>query len=748
MQPMRALVPAARPLRPSHSSLTIQVRVGRLMAGAVSLRNVVADLAIDHDGLKVPVLKFGSDDGFTAEFSGAVAGLADNNPRGSIGGHITATRGAGVSRLAEVLGLPMRLRPSARRAEALGPLRLAGTVTAGARGSFGLDLTVDGMLGDSRLTGRALLENPRLPWREQRVDVTASLDGQELSTLLAQVLPETLAGAAEKSARTPARAMFKAVGVPARNLVSLATIDAAGLSADYRGRLVLDEAELSAGAGDLRLSADDLGRAAALLGLASRRGLEGVAAQARLGAALEAGRLKIEAAQVALGSAVIAGHLELGLDAERPRISGHVRATEISLPRLIAIAATPGSPQTQPSQGGVRESSSPWPDSALDLRGLADFDADVRFDTPKVSLTSDIAVADATVEAQVADGRASLKLSDARGLAGRAAGRLTIGKIPAGISVEGEARLMKAALEAFVSGDRPAATGEFALELNFASVGLSPRGLIAAMKGKGAVTLGDARLYRMGPGAINAAALDALAAPSEGLAAELRRKLQDGLAVGAQSLGPRRLGLELADGVVRMEPLALETPEGRVTANTTVDLETLKFDSEWRIEPKPVASRPIPGKGTLPGVSLVYVGQLAHLGSVEPKLQAEALERELGVRKMEGYVDELERVRRQDEERLRREAERQRLLEQERQRLELERLLRRSAIEQGGGAAPSGGGLVPNAGTASSADVPQAGSAGASGSSSEGPRRTSPAARQQQPMPSEMQRYWGGGMGR
>ena len=107
--------------------------------------------------------------------------------------------------LAEVLGVPAALRPSVRRADALGPVRLAGTLTVGTRGFPVLDLAIDGMLGDSRLTGRALLESLRSPWREQRVDVTASLDGQELSTLLAQVLPETLAGAAEKSARTPAR---------------------------------------------------------------------------------------------------------------------------------------------------------------------------------------------------------------------------------------------------------------------------------------------------------------------------------------------------------------------------------------------------------------------------------------------------------------------------------------------------------------------------------------------------------------
>jgi hypothetical protein len=85
----------------------------------------------------------------------------------------------------------------------------------------------------------------------------------------------------------------------------------------------------------------------------------------------------------------------------------------------------------------------------------------------------------------------------------------------------------------------------------------------------------------------------------------------------------------------------------------------------------------------LPGVSVVYAGPLASLGSVEPKLQTEALERELSVRKMERYVDELERLRHSDEERARLETDRARALDAERQRIEedRQRALRRTEEE-------------------------------------------------------------------
>lgn len=126
-------------------------------------------------------------------------------------------------------------------------------------------------------------------------------------------------------------------------------------------------------------------------------------------------------------------------------------------------------------------------------------------------------------------------------------------------------------------------------------------------------------------------------------------------------------------------------------------------------------------------------------------MQSDALERELGVRKMEGYVDELERVRREDEDRVRQEAERLRGLELERQRLEDERqnVLRRSAIESPArSSSPAAGGIIPNAGNAAQMETSQSGGANALGNIPEG-KRPPPATRQQTRPPGEFLRYYG-----
>jgi hypothetical protein len=137
----------------------------------------------------------------------------------------------------------------------------------------------------------------------------------------------------------------------------------------------------------------------------------------------------------------------------------------------------------------------------------------------------------------------------------------------------------------------------------------------------------------------------------------------------------------------------VDTAEGRATFDTVLDLQTLVLDSAWKIEAKgrtraepsvagaatagtsAAASVPAPvpvSRTLLPPVAVVYAGRLADLSTLAPTIETEALERELTVRRMERDVDELERLRRLDEERARKERERQQAAEAERQRRQRE----------------------------------------------------------------------------
>ena len=695
------------------STTEVHVRTGRLVAGQDSLRDVSLDVVADQDTLRLPLLKFSGDGDLTVELGGTVTGLAGGKPKGSIGGQISTTRG--LDKLADMLGVPRELRPSLRRAEALTPLKMAGNLVMGAQGMPAYDLSLDGMAGGSRFTARASLDDARGAWREQRVGISATLDGTEVSKVLAQVLPDMLVGESAHGAGTPAAASFRAVGVPARGLASLLTFDAAGIGGEFRGRITIDDTASLAIDGETRLTADDLGRTAMLMGSARRQGLEGVPVQATLGTSFNRGTLKFEARQVVLAGLEAGGQVSLDLGGARKRGNGRLHVTEVSVPRLLATFADSRLKEQERKTDGTNDAM-PWPEAGLDMSALAAFDIDLSVNTPTLRLTRDMSVTNAQIEAKSVGGKLSLVLRNAEALGGKAEARVEFSKVAEGISAQGEMQLVNARLERFGSATSPAAIGEVSFGLDFNSVGLSPRGLVSAARGKGQIALGRSQLNRLSPGAINTAALAALTAPGDTLVAELRRKLDESLGSGVVPLGPRNIAIAIADGTARLEPVALETPEGRTTGSTTIDAETMKFDSEWRIEPKPAPARGGLGKGgALPGVSVVYVGMLANLGAVEPKLQTEALERELSVRKMERYVDELERLRHSDEERARQEEERSRALDVERQRIEEDRqraLLRSEADAKqratGWGAATTFGETKPNSPPASKSRPPSA----------------------------------------
>jgi hypothetical protein len=165
---------------------------------------------------------------------------------------------------------------------------------------------------------------------------------------------------------------------------------------------------------------------------------------------------------------------------------------------------------------------------------------------------------------------------------------------------------------------------------------------------------------------------------------EARRQLEDVVLSPHAPLnaGTRTLGVTIGEGTFRVARLLLDFPDGRITGDTAIDIDTMRLDSEWRIDAKAPGSSasgpPSSGtaargasriRGDLAPVTVVVAGPLDGLARIVPRVDTEALEQDILVRKVERDVEELERLRREDEERVQREAARLRALEAERERL-------------------------------------------------------------------------------
>jgi hypothetical protein len=71
----------------------------------------------------------------------------------------------------------------------------------------------------------------------------------------------------------------------------------------------------------------------------------------------------------------------------------------------------------------------------------------------------------------------------------------------------------------------------------------------------------------------------------------------------------------------------------------------------------------------LPGITVAFFGNLQNFAASERRINSDALDRELAVRRMEHNVQRLEQLRREDERRAREEAERRRRRELEGNRI-------------------------------------------------------------------------------
>lgn len=646
----------------------VRLRVGRVIAGASVLRDVSADVALEGGNLSVPLLRTGSEDGWSIELSGNIAGLTKPDAKGTLAATLAADTPQGLAELVRLAGLDDAMLPSAARAKLLLPLRIAGRMRLSDAGADAFAAGFDGTAGSQRISGTLKTDGAGDSWRDWKLDAAATIDGPQARSVLDLVAPERLqlGTSSSQGSEGPGRLSVRTIGTAKSGLVSLLAFDAQGLAAEYRGKLAVTDAAKPKVDGQLRLVTNDLAAAWTLLGGKERPSLRGKPLQGTIALTGEPERMRLAAERLQLGGATLSGHLEHESTGANFNITGRIASTDMSLPAVLD-----GLTVATPSPGGPRPRGAPasiWGEQAFDLAGLAGWSARIAIVAPRLEIAPEIALGNSALDVQVKDGRLEIGLTGGEALGGKATGALTLERAQAGAHAKLKLAAAGMKAEALSATGLPAMNGLLSVDAQLEASALSPRGLVAALNGQGQLSLAGAKLNRLTPRALKDSVDALIATKVEIPPGELKRRLAGALTTGGASLGSRTLPIAVADGIVKFATIAVDTPEGRLTGVTAIDLEALRVDSEWRIDPPAeaaTASRSAKATRPLPGISVVYAGSLARLGTIEPSLQIEDLERELTVRKMERDLEDLERIRRQDEDRARREAE-QRPQERER----------------------------------------------------------------------------------
>jgi uncharacterized protein involved in outer membrane biogenesis len=663
--------PAPKPAwRGPQADAFIRLSAGQLFTSARSYRDVGMEIAFEGGRLRISTLRLAGDEGFSLELEGEVDDAA-LRPNGNLRGLIVADRSAGVAPLAELIGFPEAFRPDDKRAKAVAPLRIAGSMAFGARTPTSIDLVLDGEANGAGAKLNARLDGGPGGWRTGPVDVTGRIesnDAQAVAAILAPTStpastpassPASTPASAPASApgRTanaaPARVVVKAAGVPNEGLVSLASVMAGDLALEFRGRMVAGEGGNTA-QGTLDIKSADGGRLAGLAGLQPPLRLDGLTVGGSLKLAVDRSKIALERLALNVAGSSVRGELSIANVGERRQVAARLDVDGLSLGGLLAVLQDQRLAVAAAAESAISGRPSVWSDDPFDGPALDGFEGHVNLSAKRLVLTDGLALDDASLEASLQSGKIDVRELAGACLGGRCRARFSIAKAPGGVDVSGSLSLAGLAAASLAADAR--ATGSIAGEVKFSGKGVSPRSVFSVLHGGGALKLADAKLAILWPGAVGKAVEAALRTDPDSLNATLKQALGAGLSAGELPL-PGEIAIDIADGRLAARPIAIDTPEGRAQGTAALDLKSLQFESDWRLEAKAAGGA---DKAPLPAVMVGYRGSVTGFGSLEPRIDTEALQRELAVRRMERDVEELERLRRLDEARRREEMERQR----------------------------------------------------------------------------------------
>lgn len=699
---------------PDAADLRVEVRAAEVqLTPAINLRDVDTAFSVERGKVAVPRMRFATAAGLTVDLDGQLAGLSaavhtaaatagtPAGRRGTVRWFVNAPNPQAAGELINAIDWPASGRPTQAAIAALtalGPLRLAGSTTIGERLPAAIDVALDGTVDGGRFTATVRLDQGLANWRTAPLDIMAMVESGNVEAWLDLAGLRALPRPGRSTAPRPGQAFIKVEGQPQSGVTAMVGLTSDTLALVYQGTAANPKPGEITLDGVAGLTARDAADAFALAGLTLGQGAAGVPLAGQIEIKLAGGALRLASNEVKLAGATLRGQATVtpgskatdsGAPAAR-ELEATIAADQLSLPGLLLVLADRGTDASVAQPGaGAR---SVWPDRPLTFAGLDGLRGRVKLSAGRVALEGGSALSNAQAVIAVAPGSVTVGELSASGLGGQLKGTLVLEKAPAGARLAGDWTLTGASLSSLGAS----APADFNISVK--AQGLSPSGLVAALEGKGEAALGAGKVKAVAPGAVAAIVEGVLAGKVPPAGEDLVSALRLALASSTLDVAPRIVPFTISEGIARAPGAVFATAGGRASFDGTIDLNLMRFSTDWRIEAnaKPgVTGKP---KAPLPAIVVSTAGPIANMAEADTKLVTAAFEQEVSVRKLERDVEELERLRRLDEER--------RLQEDaDRQKAEAARAAAAAAAEQADQAARVSSGGPPAAAPSATSDA-------------------------------------------
>jgi uncharacterized protein involved in outer membrane biogenesis len=674
--------PAAQ-IASAANDITLRLLAGKLKHGSETFRAVDATFGFEGGEVRIPSAGFTTSGGLAVVIEGHIKDTS-GDPSGRLAYEWTAENSDAMRDVVRVFGLEGILSPERMAASRTG--RAAGLIRLGERGKGMADVSLDGTIASARTVAYAEFDGGLRAWRTAPSRLRASAKSPDLGSILAS-LGETARSEANVVSR-PTEVVMASAGVLANGAAVLVDIASDGLQVAFDGTVRLPDAAGVIAKGKIALKSSDIRDVLALAGANAAGGLEGIGANGQFDLANDDGGWTLSTKRLALGGSTISGTATFKLGADgTSNITAVLDADVVPLPGLLAaiIERPAAMANVEPAATGPDASSAAvpqvWPDAAFNFDGLGKLSGGLRLGFARFDVSDDLAVRTGAIVLSLAPGKIAVTQITGEAAGGKVDAAFDLEKAPGGVSLAARIRLDGIELGSISALGK----GRAALDVTASSRAQSPSVLMAVLAGSGALTLEDAHIPGPGPrtaaDVADAVMQGELPNEPEAIASAIQTSLKE----SAAQAGTRDVAVKIADGIAKLETASLATGDGTLAVSATANLTTLVLESTWLVAPVVTPLPPLegaaaagyvapPAKGPLPPAAIVYSGTLGAFDALTARVDVSELQRELTVRQMERNVEELERLRLQDEDRARLEVERRKALDAERAAARLKKL--------------------------------------------------------------------------
>lgn len=605
----------------THGDWRIALRANRLLLPELTANDFDTALRIDGDAITVEKLSLRGPDGLRLSGSGRYPrDGAQEAPALRIA---LAANSAG--RLLEAVraipGGREWLDPHASRLRAATPLSLTASLGP-SKVEDGLWLRVDGTAGQTGLLASARF------YGAGRYHVSMSAENPAARALTRQLAPRLTEWIGGETAAAPARFSADFTGARGEPWRGEARLETDGVRLAFDGTAQGQRLN-----GALKIDAPDAAQALALAGLTAEAGPSGGGAMV-LSASLssEDDVYSARDLRISLDGQSATGSARLDVSGPVPEAEVNLNASRFNLANAAALLLERR--DEAPDQA--------WPDTPFASDSISRFSGSLSLAADELVIAEHLSMQEATLMARLEGGELRVPALSGMFYGGEAVASVELRPARGRTVFNGDLAVSRLDLTQLPRGDGPPlASGRANITLRVESEGLSPRGLITVMSGRGQLELSKGEIRGLDPEQVARAARGYLAAeeqPEDSIAARLAQPLResrlehDGL----------EAELRLTDGALRIAemPVYRGADGQQVRARARIDLSEMTLQSQWDLGAAL-------GGDALPEVRVSFAGPLSAFGTLEPRIDADDLQQFLTVSRVERNVELLEQLRRE-----------------------------------------------------------------------------------------------------